>query len=276
MHGPNGRAMTLLAANGVPERMTAVIAFAAAPAIDAAPTIERATAIASTPVLAAAPAVASAIAIIPPLAAAPVMAFLPAAAIAGTTAAAIAVIRPTANSDTCPDSNMMPGGAAQGVRPFRKGELVVYPAHGIGTVDHVRVEEIGGHKLNWIKISFAENRMSLRIPVRKAMDIGLRRPVTRQAFAEVQTIIRGRPHASRLVWTKRALEYQAKINSGSVKALAEVVRDLRPSLDGGESSFSRRSLFELAIDRLATEFAAVFRIEKAAAISRLMPVAPVA
>lgn len=160
------------------------------------------------------------------------------------------------------------------VRPFRKGDLVVYPTHGIGTVDQVRVEEIGGQKLNWIKISFAENRMSLRVPVRKARDTGLRRPVSRQAFAEVLTIIRGRPHASRLVWTKRALEYQGKINSGSVKALAEVVRDLRPSLDGSESSFSRRNLFESAVDRLAGEFAVVFRTDKAAAVGRLMGVTP--
>ena len=270
MQGPSGRAMSLLTADGVLERMTAVIAFATTPAIDIAPATERVSAVASTPALAAT------IAVVPAAAGGPVIAFLPAAAIADTTAAAIAVGLPTSIANASPDATVMPGVAAQGARPFRKGELVVYPAHGIGTVDHVRVEEIGGHKLNWIKISFAENRMSLRIPVRKAMEIGLRRPVTRQAFAEVLTIIRGRPHASRLVWTKRALEYQGKINSGSVKALAEVVRDLRPSLDGGESSFSRRSLFELAIDRLATEFAAVFRTDKAAAIGRLMAVPPVA
>ncbi len=262
--------------------MSAVIAFASAPAIDAAPAIERAAVAASAPALAAAIALAPAAAIAPrtavgPMTAiAPIIAFLPATALTGQTAAAIGVGDPADVAQPVGDAALVPGAAAQGVRPFRKGELVVYPAHGIGTVDHVRVEEIGGHKLNWIKISFAENRMSLRVPVRKAMEIGLRRPVTRQAFAEVLTIIRGRPHTSRLVWTKRALEYQAKINSGSVKALAEVVRDLRPSLDGGESSFSRRSLFESAVDRLATEFAAVFRIDKAAAIARLMPGSPVA
>jgi CarD family transcriptional regulator len=228
-HGPNGRAMNLLATNEVLERMTAATAVSTAPAT-------------------AAPAIAAAIAI----------------------AAAPAIARVSA------DATIVPAVTSQDVRPFRKGDLVVYPAHGIGMVDQVRVEEIGGQKLNWIKISFAENRMSLRIPVRKAKDIGLRRPVTRQAFVEVLTIIRGRPHASRLVWTKRSLEYQGKINSGSVKALAEVVRDLRPSLDGSESSFSRRSLFESAIDRLATEFAAVFRMDKAAAIDRLMAVPPAA
>jgi CarD family transcriptional regulator len=161
-------------------------------------------------------------------------------------------------------------------RPFRKGDLVVYPTHGLGTVDQVRVEEIGGHRANWIKISFAENRMSLRIPVGKAGQTGLRRPVTRTAFVEVLAIIRGRPHANRTVWTKRAMEYQGKINSGSVKALAEVVRDLRPSADGSESSFSRRGLFEMAMDRLAVEFAAVFRTDKAVAIGRLMPAPPAA
>jgi CarD family transcriptional regulator len=269
LHGPNGPAMSLLATNEVLERMTAMTAFATAPAIDAAPAIDSVD-------VDSAVAVAAAIAIVPATASAPVIAFVPAAAIAGTSAVAIAVGRATAVSSTSADATEVAGAASQDVRPFRKGDLVVYPAHGIGTVDHVRIEEVGGHKLNWIKISFAENRMSLRIPVRKAKDIGLRRPVTRQAFAEVLTIIRGRPHTSRLVWTKRALEYQGKINSGCVKALAEVVRDLRPSLDGSESSFSRRSLFEAAIDRLATEFAAVFRTDKAAALGRLMAVPPVA
>ena len=187
---------------------------------------------------------------------------------------AVASVVPAVASVVPAVTPVVPAVTSEDVRPFRKGDLVVYPAHGIGTVDQIRVEEIGGQKLNWIKISFAENRMSLRIPVRKAKEIGLRRPVTRQAFAEVLTIVHGRPHANRIVWTKRALEYQGKINSGSVKALAEVVRDLRPSLDGSESSFSRRNLFESAIERLAAEFAAVFRTDKAAAIDRLMAVPP--
>jgi CarD family transcriptional regulator len=187
---------------------------------------------------------------------------------------AVTAVVPTVTSAVPVATPVAPAVTSEDARPFRKGDLVVYPAHGIGTVDQVRVEEIGGQKLNWIKISFAENRMSLRIPVRKAKEIGLRRPVTRQAFAEVLTIVRGRPHANRIVWTKRALEYQGKINSGSVKALAEVVRDLRPSVDGSESSFSRRNLFESAIDRLAAEFAAVFRTDKAAAVGRLMGSSP--
>ena len=227
VHGPNGRAMELLATDEALERMTA------APAIATATTPAAAATIAAT-----------------------------------TTAPATAI------ADRSPRAAVAPPARAPDARPFRKGDLVVYPTHGIGTVDHVRVEEVAGEKLNWIKISFAENRMSLRIPVRKARDVGLRRPVTRQAFAKVLTIIRGRPHASRLVWTKRVLEYQGKINSGCVQALAEVVRDLRPSMDGSETSFSRRNLFEFAVDRLAAEFAAVFRTDKAAAVGRLMAASP--
>ncbi len=162
--------------------------------------------------------------------------------------------------------------APQVIVPFRKGELVVYPTHGIGMVDAVGVEEIGGEKLRLIQVSFAENRMTLRIPVIKAMAVGLRRPNTRKALEEVLTILAGRSHASKTVWVKRAQEYAARINSGSIKALAAVVRDLRPRPDGAGSSFSQRNLFETAIDRLASEFAAVFKIEKPAALVRLMQV----
>jgi CarD family transcriptional regulator len=155
------------------------------------------------------------------------------------------------------------------VSPFRKGELVVYPTHGVGTVDRVGFEEIGGQRLNLIHVSFTESRMTLRIPVIKATAVGLRRPNTREALQEVLTVLTGRSRASKIVWVKRAQEYAARINSGSIKALAVVIRDLRPGPDGPRSSFSQRNLFEVAIDRLAAEFAAVFKIEKAAALDRL-------
>ena len=155
------------------------------------------------------------------------------------------------------------------VRPYRKGDLVVYPTHGVGTVDRVGVEDIGGQTLRLIHVSFAESQMTLRIPVIKASAVGLRRPSTRQALKEVLTVLTGRSHGSRIVWVKRAQEYAARINSGSIKALAAVVRDLRPTTDGSRSSFSQRNLFETAIDRLGSEFAAVFKMEKAVAVDRL-------
>jgi len=152
---------------------------------------------------------------------------------------------------------------------FRKGDFVVYPAHGVGTVDRVGYEEIAGHRLNLIHISFAENRMTLRIPVAQACSAGLRKLASPATLAEAMVTLRSRPQASRLMWAKRAQEYLAKINSGDVMALAEVVRDLQSAGDGSHSSFSQRNLFELAIDRLAAEFAAVSATDKAGAVGRL-------
>jgi CarD family transcriptional regulator len=153
--------------------------------------------------------------------------------------------------------------------PFRKGDFVVYPAHGVGKVERVGSEVIAGHRLNLIHISFAENRMTLRVPVAQARAAGLRKLASPEALAEAMGIVRGRPRVSRLMWAKRAQEYLAKINSGDLRALAEVVRDLQSSADGGGSSFSQRNLFELALDRLAAEFAAVAGTDKAAAVDQL-------
>jgi len=156
--------------------------------------------------------------------------------------------------------------------PFRKGDYVVYPAHGVGKVDRIGAEEIAGHRLNLIQISFSENRMTLRVPVSQARAAGLRKLATPKAMAEVMEILRGRPRVSRLMWAKRAQEYLAKINSGDLRALAEVVRDLQTTADGSGTSFSQRNLFELAIERLVAEFAAVERTDKAAALERLTQV----
>ena len=153
--------------------------------------------------------------------------------------------------------------------PFRKGDCVVYPAHGVGRIDRVGVEEIAGHRLNLIHISFDENRMTLRVPVAGARAAGLRKLGSQKQLAEALASLRGRPRPSRLMWSKRAQEYLAKINSGKLGALAEVVRDLQTSADGSGSSFSQRNLFELALDRLAAEFAAVNRTAKVEAITQL-------
>lgn len=153
--------------------------------------------------------------------------------------------------------------------PFRKGDAVVYPAHGVGRIDRVGFEEIAGHRLNLIHISFDENQMTLRVPVAQARAAGLRKLASRKQLAEALTRVRGRPRASRLMWAKRAQEYLTKINSGDLASLAEVVRDLQSAGDGSGSSFSQRNLFELAIDRLAAEFAAASGTEKAEALVRI-------
>lgn len=152
---------------------------------------------------------------------------------------------------------------------FAEGDFAVYPTHGVGKVDRVGCEEIAGHKLDCITLSFEDNRMTLRVPVAQARAAGLRKLATPQAMAEVLRIIGGRPRISRVMWAKRAQEFLAKINSGDLKMLAEVIRDLHTSAGGQGPSFSQRNLYELAIDRLAGELAGVAQTDKADAISTL-------
>jgi len=157
----------------------------------------------------------------------------------------------------------------QEANPFREGDLVVYPTHGVGRIDRVGFEEIAGHRLNLIHISFEEHHMTLRIPVAQARAAGLRKIASRKTLAEALGRLKGRPRTSRLMWAKRSQEYLAKINTGNPDALADVVRDLQSSSDGSNSSFSQRNLFELARDRLAGEVAAVNGIAKQDAIEQL-------
>jgi CarD family transcriptional regulator len=153
--------------------------------------------------------------------------------------------------------------------PFRKGDAVVYPTHGVGRIDHVGFEEIAGHRLNLIHISFEDSQMTLRVPVAQARAAGLRKLASREALAAALATLRGPRRVSRLMWAKRSQEYLAKINTGNPGALAEVVRDLQSAGDGSGSSFSQRNLFELALNRLAGEFAAVNRIARPDAIELL-------
>lgn len=153
--------------------------------------------------------------------------------------------------------------------PFRKGDAVVYPTHGVGRIDRIGVEEIAGHRLNLIHISFDENHMTLRVPLAQARAVGLRKLAGRKELSDLLHILRGRPQVSRLMWAKRAEKYLAKINSGDLLALIEAVRDLQAAEHGSGGSFSQRNLFEMALDRLAAEFAAINRIDKTTAVSQL-------
>jgi CarD family transcriptional regulator len=153
---------------------------------------------------------------------------------------------------------------------FQQGDFVVYPTHGVGRVDRVGVEVVAGHLLNLIQISFSENRMILRVPLAKAHGAGLRALSTVEMFAEVLITLAGRPRQSRLLWAKRAQAYQARINSGDVHVLAEVVRDLQTAPGGSNASFSQRNLFEMALERLAAEFAVVSQSDKTQATELLV------
>jgi CarD family transcriptional regulator len=152
---------------------------------------------------------------------------------------------------------------------FVEGDYVVYPTHGVGKVERIVTEEIAGHKLELIHITFEENRMTLRVPVAKARTAGLRKLATRKMFDEALAVLKGRARIKRTMWSRRAQEYEAKINSGDPLAIAEVVRDLHRNAGQPDQSFSERQIYEAAMDRLAAELAALDQTDKAAAATKL-------
>jgi CarD family transcriptional regulator len=152
---------------------------------------------------------------------------------------------------------------------FAEGDHVVYPTHGVGRVERIATEEIAGHKLELIHITFEENRMTLRVPVTKARTAGLRKLANRKTFDEALAVLKGRARVKRTMWSRRAQEYEAKINSGDPLAIAEVVRDLHRNAGQPDQSFSERQIYEAAMDRLAAELAALEGIEKPAATAKL-------
>jgi CarD family transcriptional regulator len=152
---------------------------------------------------------------------------------------------------------------------FIEGDHVVYPTHGVGKVERIATEEIAGHKLELIHITFEENRMTLRVPVAKARTAGLRKLATRKLFDEALTVLKGRARIKRTMWSRRAQEYEAKINSGDPLAIAEVVRDLHRNAGQPDQSFSERQIYEAAMDRLAAELAALDKTDKMTAATKL-------
>jgi len=152
---------------------------------------------------------------------------------------------------------------------FVEGDHVVYPTHGVGKVERIATEEIAGHRLELIHITFEENRMTLRVPVSKARSAGLRKLATRKMFDDALAVLKGRARIKRTMWSRRAQEYEAKINSGDPMAIAEVVRDLHRNAGQPDQSFSERQIYEAAMDRLAAELAALDKTDKPTAVTKL-------
>ena len=153
---------------------------------------------------------------------------------------------------------------------FVEGDFVVYPTHGVGKVERIATEEIAGHTLELIHITFDENRMTLRVPTNKARTAGLRKLASRKQFDDVLGVLKGRARIKRTMWSRRAQEYEAKINSGDPAAIAEVVRDLHRNSGQPDQSFSERQIYESALERLAAEYGALEQLNKAAAIEKLL------
>jgi len=152
---------------------------------------------------------------------------------------------------------------------FATGDFVVYPTHGVGKIQAVENQEIAGQTLNVFVIHFEKDRMTLRVPVGKAKGSGLRRLSTRKEMDVALTKLKGRSKARRTMWSRRAQEYEAKINSGDPASIAEVVRDLYRNVGQPEQSYSERQIYQAALDRLVREFAAVEKIDETTAVQRV-------
>src|SRR3712207_4984167 len=152
---------------------------------------------------------------------------------------------------------------------FRTNESIVYPAHGVGRIVDVEVQVIAGMTLELFVISFEKDKMTLRVPVAKAGNVGMRKLADGETVARALETVKGRARVKRTMWSRRAQEYEAKINSGDLIAISEVVRDLYRSESQPEPSYSERQLYEAAIDRMAREVAAVEKIAENEAATRI-------
>jgi len=152
---------------------------------------------------------------------------------------------------------------------FRPNDYVVYPAHGVGKIVSIEEQEIAGIPLELFVISFEKDKMTLRVPTNKAKEVGMRSLSTPDVVSKAMTVLKGKAKVKRAMWSRRAQEYEQKINSGDLISIAEVVRDLHRADDQREQSYSERQLYEAALERLTREVAAVSGEDEAGAQKRV-------
>ena len=152
---------------------------------------------------------------------------------------------------------------------FKTNEFVVYPAHGVGQILAIEEQEIAGAKLELFVINFIKDKMTLRVPTAKVANVGMRKLSEPALVRRALETLKGRARVKRTMWSRRAQEYEAKINSGDIVAIAEVVRDLYRSESQPEQSYSERQLYEAALDRLAREIAVVQHVTETEAIKEI-------
>ena len=155
---------------------------------------------------------------------------------------------------------------------FKKNEYIVYPTHGVGQIISIDEEEIAGAKLELFVIDFQQDKMTLRVPTAKSAEVGMRKLSGDEIVSKAMTTLKGKARIKRTMWSRRAQEYEAKINSGELISIAEVVRDLYRSDTQPEQSYSERQLYESALDRMAREIAAVQKVEEGIAKQNIVEV----
>jgi CarD family transcriptional regulator len=152
---------------------------------------------------------------------------------------------------------------------FKTNEFIVYPSHGVGQIIAIEEQEVAGYKLELFVINFVKDKMTLRVPTAKIASVGMRKLAEGPMVRKALETLKGRARIKRTMWSRRAQEYEAKINSGDIVAIAEVVRDLYRSESQPEQSYSERQLYEAALDRLSREISAVHRITETEAIKEI-------
>ncbi len=155
---------------------------------------------------------------------------------------------------------------------FDVGDYVVYPKHGVGRVVELQKSEIAGMALELYVLRFEKERMTLRVPTNKAESVGMRKLSSSKQMGEALETLKGKPRVKRTMWSRRAQEYEAKINSGDLVSIAEVVRDLFRAEDQPEQSYSERQIFEAAASRLARELAAMEQTDEPKALVKIVDI----
>jgi CarD family transcriptional regulator len=180
----------------------------------------------------------------------------------------------------CDHSNFVPDGfdsekgdkMAAKALSFDVGDYVVYPKHGVGRVVELQSTEIAGTALDLYVLRFEKERMTLRVPVNKADSVGMRKLSSNKTMEGALETLKGKPKVKRTMWSRRAQEYEAKINSGDLTSIAEVTRDLFRADDQPEQSYSERQIFEAASSRLARELAAMEQVDEPAALKKILEI----
>ena len=155
------------------------------------------------------------------------------------------------------------------VNSFIPGDFVVDPSHGVGKIIGTEKRKVEDLELELLVVRFEHERMTLRVPLSKAKESGLRTLSSKVQMEEAIVTLKGKAKLKKTMWSRRAQEYETKINSGSLVSIAEVVRDLYRKDDQGEQSYSERQMYQAAIERLASEFAAVDNTDKDSAVTKL-------
>lgn len=191
--------------------------------------------------------------------------------VAAKSAAAAAPVKPAVGKVVKPGAVRVeePRKVATQRQGFKTNEFVVYPAHGVGQILAIEEQEIAGAKLELFVITFVKDKMTLRVPTSKIANVGMRKLSEPALVKKALETLKGRARIKRTMWSRRAQEYEAKINSGDIVAIAEVVRDLFRSESQPEQSYSERQLYEAALDRLSREIAAVQHVTETEAIKEI-------